>query len=514
MIWGSAFELVCAAKMSLFVLRKPEGHPVEIGAFRWGVTKIFLNSQISKSLALGLVAVLPVGLGAGCRAQEPQKSAAPEVPTSTIPHELDDYIARPEAAYKWEKIAPLPENEGSISGDPTKDLLLNGLAQGTKTQNLRLTSLQWQGGTWTHRLQIVKPAKMLYPDRALLIINYGEGSPEEEMIAKVAANTNGAPAAILYGVPNQPLFGLKEDALIAHTFVKYLETGDADWPLLFPMTKSAVKAMDAIGEFSEKEWGRKIDKFVVSGASKRGWTTWLTAAADKRVVGLVPMVYNNLNLARQMPHQLESWGAYSRSISDYTEQNLPAALQTPKGQYLSALVDPWTYRERLTIPKLIINSTNDSYWPLDALNLYRKDLPGETDVFYAPNAGHAMGGQELRIFGAASGWFRLLAAGKSVPQIRLTGSDDGKIKVGIQNGDLKIANARLWVARSATRDFRKSEWKSQKLKLSGDGETHIGAAQIEKGAADLPFTAVFAEADLPLEESLFPFRLSSDVYIW
>jgi PhoPQ-activated pathogenicity-related protein len=464
---------------------------------------------IQKALLLGACALLPVG----CRAQEPKPATA--APPATIPHELDDYIARPETVYKWEKMAPLPANEGSLTGDPATDFLLAGLTQGAQVQDLQLTSLQWQGGTWTHRLQIVKPAKMLYPDRALLIISYGNGSAEEATLAKVAANTNGAPAAILFGVPNQPLFGLKEDALIAHTFVKYLETGESDWPLLFPMTKSAVKAMDAISEYSEKEWGRKIDKFVVSGASKRGWTTWLTAAADKRVVGIVPMVYNNLNLGKQMPHQLESWGAYSRSISDYTEHDLPAALQTPRGQYLASLVDPWTYRERFTMPKLIINATNDSYWPLDAMNLYRAGLPGETNAFYAPNTGHSMGGQEMRVFGAASGWFRRLAMGRSVPQIKLTGSEKGEIKIEITGAkDEKISGARLWVARSATRDFRQAQWKSQKLAFDATGETRALTEQIEAAPAETPYSAAFAEIDLPMEGSFLPFRLSSDVFIW
>ena len=475
--------------------------------------------RISKLALLSLLAVLPVGCHAQEATQEPQIAAAPVAEISAeIPRELDDYIARPETVYKWEKMATQPvkpTKDGAVTGDATADLLIGGLAQGAQVQNLKLTSLQWQGSTWTHRLQIVKPAKMLYPDRVLLIITYGNGSAQEEMLAQVAANANSAPAAILYGVPNQPLFGLNEDALIAHTFVKYLQSGDADWPLLFPMTKSAVKAMDAISEFSQKEWHHKIDKFVVSGASKRGWTTWLTAAVDKRVVGMVPMVYNNLNLGKQMPHQLASWGAYSRSISDYTEQDLPAALQTPKGKYLSALVDPWTYRARFTMPKLIINAANDSYWPLDALNLYRADLPGQTDVFYAPNAGHSMGGQEMRVFGAASGWFRRLAEGKSVPQLQLKGSENGKINLEIKcAADEKIANARLWVARSKTRDFRQADWKSQKLKLEGEGQSRTSSQQIEKGAADTPFTAVFAEIDLPIADSLFPFRVSSDVYIW
>ena len=323
----------------------------------------------AKQTALCAVLFLPA---AGCQAQNPAQPPAQVVTPSAMqamPRELDEFIARPEPAYKWEKIAALPEEDGALTGDAMADLLLQTLGAGAEVTDLKLTSQEWQGAAWTHRLQVIKPVETKHPDTALLLITFGGGSLQETAVAKAMANLAGAPSAILYNVPNQPLFDLREDALIAHTLVKYLETGDANWPLLFPMTKSAVKAMDAIGEYTKQEWQTPVTKFVVTGASKRGWTSWLTAAADKRVAGIIPMVYNNLNLAKQMPHQLQAWGAYSKSISDYTEKDLPSALATPRGQYLAAMIDPWTYRSRFTMPKFIVIASNDSYWPLDALAL-------------------------------------------------------------------------------------------------------------------------------------------------
>jgi PhoPQ-activated pathogenicity-related protein len=117
-------------------------------------------------------------------------------------------------------------------------------------------------------------------------------------ILAAVANASGLPAAVVRQVPFQPMFGdLHEDGLIAHTFVEYTKTGDPTWPLLLPMVKSAVEAMNAATAQAQEHWGVEIDEFVVTGASKRGWTTWLSAAVDERVKGIVPMVIDMLSLA-------------------------------------------------------------------------------------------------------------------------------------------------------------------------------------------------------------------------
>ena len=106
-------------------------------------------------------------------------------------------------------------------------------------------------------------------------------------------------------VPNQPLFftdskdkGRSEDDLIAYTRVKYMATHDPNWLVRLAMVKSGVRAMDAMQEFLASDAGGKlkIDKFVVAGGSKRGWTTWLVGVVDPRVVAIVPMVIDALEL--------------------------------------------------------------------------------------------------------------------------------------------------------------------------------------------------------------------------
>jgi PhoPQ-activated pathogenicity-related protein len=287
------------------------------------------------------------------------------------PDELSKYIAKPEPAYAW-KLGDKAETDGGT------------------TVAIKMTSQTWQGITWEHDLQLFVPKGMTDPAGILLFNTGGVPSAFTAILGQEMARKVKAPVAILYGIPKQPLFGgKKEDALIAETFVQYLDTGDATWPLLFPMTKSVVKAMDTLQAYAKQEWKKEVKKFVVTGASKRGWTSWLTAATgDERVVGIAPMVIDTLNFGKQMPHQVEAYGKYSEMIKDYEERKLLPLPDTDAARELWLMVDPWAYRGKLQVPKLLIHGTNDPYWTQDALRLYWDDLPGQKHVRYVPNAGH------------------------------------------------------------------------------------------------------------------------------
>ncbi|CAF1149586.1 unnamed protein product [Rotaria sordida] len=59
---------------------------------------------------------------------------------------------------------------------------------------------------------------------------------------------------------------------------------------------SVVRAMDAIQQFLGQQNIIVPEEFVIGGASKRGWMTWTTAAVNnKRVIGAVPIVMDLLN---------------------------------------------------------------------------------------------------------------------------------------------------------------------------------------------------------------------------
>lgn len=362
--------------------------------------------------------------------------------------DLAGYVKKEDKSFEWK----LARNSTSKAGT---------------LYTLALTSQTWQGIVWKHDLVVYVPAGV-EPTETMFLWNTGgkAGATGLLMMTELAKRMN-APVAFLYGVPNQPLFeGKREDALIAETFVRYLKTKDGDWPLLFPMVKSVVRAMDALQAFAKQQWKKEVKGFVVSGASKRGWTTWLTGASDPRVKAIAPLVIDTLNMRVQLPHQLKSYGAYSRMIHDYTERKLVPMPDTPEAKKLWGMVDPWLYRAKLKMPKLILNGTNDPYWTQDALNLYWDDLEGPKWVSYVPNAGHGLEealpdgtknrDRALDVLGAFG---RAMIHGKEMPKLSWVIKEaDGATAVAVAS-DPRPREARLWTATAATRDFRKATWK-------------------------------------------------------
>lgn len=395
--------------------------------------------------------------------------------------DLLTYVNKPDPSFSWKLRAKIDHHQGTI-------------------YDLELVSQAWQGMTWKHQLQVYLP-KGVKPAATLFLWNQGgRASFSSITMAMDFARKIQAPVAFLYHVPNQPLLKKTEDALIAETFVRYLNTGDDDWPLLFPMVKSLVRAMDALQEFARQEWNVRITHFVISGGSKRGWTTWLTGVVDGRVKAIAPMVIDILNFQAQLPHQRRSFGKYSANIADYTRRGLVPIPDTASAKHLWAMVDPWIHRAKLSMPKLIINGTNDPYWAVDSLNLYWDDLPGEKWVLYVPNAGHFLrqkhgdGRQDnVRARNALAAFAHYQIHGKPMPRLQWRHHDNaGRLCLTVQCQPAPEA-ARLWLAQAPIRDFRKTRWIQQTAEIT-DNIVHATIDPPTLGCC-----AFFAELDFTMD---------------
>jgi PhoPQ-activated pathogenicity-related protein len=294
------------------------------------------------------------------------------------------------------------------------------------TYVLQMTSGAWRGSAevnqtlWQHYITIIEPPVVL-SDTAMLMVSGGSTGSTPDMatvgtlLLPFAAST-GSVVALIQAVPNEPLQFTgetrtrTEDAIIAYSYDKYMtgfakDKPDMTWPALLPMTRAAVRAMDSIQEFMDTgRPGRsvKINDFVVAGASKRGWTTWLTAAADNRVRAIIPIVIDVLNMDVQMEHHFNSYGFYSNAIQDYVQSKVFERFGKPEGDSLLKIVDPYEYLDRLTMPKFIANSTGDQFFLPDSSKFYFNDLvpnttlpngvkyPADTYLYYAPNTDHGL----------------------------------------------------------------------------------------------------------------------------
>jgi PhoPQ-activated pathogenicity-related protein len=390
----------------------------------------------------------------------------------------------------------------------------HGEAFGGRWRTCRLTSQMWKGTAWTHELSMFLPDKVRSAGRMMLWIDGGgeKSVPGDSvtlptkavgMIAAVA-NAAGLPVAVVRQVPFQPMFGdLREDGLIAHTFVEFTKTGDPTWPLLLPMVKSAVEAMTAASVQAHQHWDAPVEEFVVTGASKRGWTTWLSAAVDDRVKGIVPMVIDMLSLGEHLKLQIDSFGKMSEQLADYTSRGIEALFATPRGQELAEIVDPYSYRDRYTMPKVIALGTNDPYWPLEACNLYYDGLPGPRWLSYCPNAGHGL--PVFRVAAVVAAMGRHVAEIEPLPQVDWRFDNHAQGADCAVDFDVEPRRATLWTASSKTRDFRRAVWVSQPVPVDG-GSCRISLPPVGGG-----FSAGFVE--LEFDRDPLPLMLTSGINV-
>ena len=362
---------------------------------------------------------------------------------------LDTYVHRPDPHFAYKLVS-------TDEGDDWTGYVLE------------LTSQQWRSpeevdrAIWKHWLIIIRPEKV-EKDTAMLLIGGGSNRDRKRppragdaLLRQLAAATHSVTAKLLM-VPNQRVKfadnerSMAEDTIIAYTWDKFLRTGDAEWLLRMPMTKSAVKAMDAMQMFcASEEFGRaEINDFVVAGASKRGWTTWTTTAVDRRVTACIPMVIDLLNIIPSFEHHWAVYGFWAPAINDYVNFHIMDWMQTPEYRALMKVVEPYSYRDRLTMPKYLVNAAGDQFFLPDSWRFYLDDLLGPTYIRYVPNAGHGLNADAAR---GISAFYHGIVVGDDLPEYEWAFVDDNTVRVTTPDTPVKVT---LWQATNPeARDFR------------------------------------------------------------
>ncbi len=416
---------------------------------------------------------------------------------------LDRYVNAPDPNYKFEVVRTIP---GPGYTAYVVDL----------TSQAWLTEKEVNRTVWKHWLTIVKPDKLEH-NKAFLFISGGSNRDQtpqrpDAFVAAIATQT-GTVAAELRMVPNQPLSfhgesRLRgEDSLIAYGWKKFLEGESEQWLARLPMTKSAVRAMDTITAVVEKNGGKKVDQFVVMGGSKRGWTTWTTGAVDKRVVAIVPAVIDMLNMVPSFVHHWQVYGFWAPAINDYVEHDIMKYSGTKRYGEMLKVVEPYEYRDRLTMPKYMVNAAGDEFFIPDSSQFYFKELKGEKYLRYVPNAKHSLSGSDARE--SVGAFYSMIVNNRPRPKFDWRIEKSGTITVKVTD---KPTEVKLWQATNPEgRDFRLDKigkaYKPTVLTETKPGVYSASVPKPEKG-----FTAFFVELTYPSGIS-YPLKVTTGVKV-
>jgi PhoPQ-activated pathogenicity-related protein len=448
------------------------------------------KSRLTFGAILFAAALVLAGCNQNAKTTSPNEKNSTETSNAEQRTALDEYVARPDTNYSFHLVSSHP-------------------GKGYTTFVLEMTSQKWlttnevDRPIWKHWMILVKPDKV-NSTKSLLFISGGHngGKPPtsgDPHLAQIAVATKSV-VTELHMIPNQPLVFAgeterrSEDSIIAYTWDKFLRTGDPKWPARLPMTKAAVRAMDTVTAFcSSPEAGNiKVDKFVVAGGSKRGWTTWTTAAVDKRVIAIVPIVIDMLNIVPSMLHHYAAYGFWSPAVGNYTAFHIMDWMGTPQFKALMKIVEPYEYRQRFTMPKFLINSTGDQFFLPDSSQFYFKDLPGVKYLRYVPNTDHSLSGSDAYV--TLKAIYNAVLYDLPLPKFSWTLEKDGSIHVTTET---KPSVVKLWQATNPNaRDFRLEtlgpKYESTVLDDQGGG-VYIGKVpEPAKG-----WTAFFVELTFP-----------------
>jgi len=391
---------------------------------------------------------------------------------------LWDYVHTDDGAFSWYDTGVVIE---STFDNVTK-------SGGWRGYLLNVTSQKWltpadfagpYGHVWTHQVLVIIPEVLNYPDAAAMWItgNDNDGTPnsapdptdEDVLVCASLAVTVGTVCSVLWQIPNAPIVftsdperkGRSEDAAVAWTWRQFMlnHPTQPEWVLYFPMAKAGIKAMDATTAFVANKTKQTIGRWVTAGASKRGATTWLTGAVDKRIIGIVPIVFDALNFKATVDNMWRTLGNWTFAFTDYRDANVTKYLNDGSNymDILASAIDPLVYKENLTMSKLVVDSTGDEFFQVQDDSTWWGQLPGESLRVMMDNAEHSCATGALYLITAAETWYRALLDSSPRPSFNWTmdaGTGAITIKVYGPMQPVSVVNRMTTTLDGYRRDFR------------------------------------------------------------
>lgn len=253
---------------------------------------------------------------------------------------------------------------------------------------------------WTHIVSIYIPKGVVKTNNPILYVDSGNEKKNNEVNFENIAINTASIVIKLAQVPNQPLSfsnaeNLSEDQLVAYTWKLYLDNPNENktTPLHLPMAMSIIRTLDLFQkEFTGTDY--RIDKFIVSGASKRGWAAWLATIADQRIAAIIPIVIDIYNINAQFSKLNKVYANHwPVALYPYYKIDLYKFIDTENFKTLMQITDPLAYKNtpkknQLNIPKYIVSASGDDFFLPDSIFDIYKEIPGINYFRYIPNSSH------------------------------------------------------------------------------------------------------------------------------
>ena len=206
-------------------------------------------------------------------------------------------------------------------------------------------------------------------------------------------------------------------------------------------------------------------------------------------------------------HHYRAYGFWASAIGAYQASGIMRWAGTTQFAALLKIEDPYAYRDRLTMPKFMINSAGDQYFLPDSSQFYFDGLVGEKYLRYVPNTNHSLKGSDAPE--SAFAFYEAIVAGRPRPRFSWSFEPDGSIRV---KADTKPTAVAMWqAANPVARDFRLEAigpaYRSSALEERGDGVYIAKPPEPAQG-----WVAYFIELTFP-SGGLSPFRFTTGVRV-
>jgi len=185
------------------------------------------------------------------------------------------------------------------------------------------------------------------------------------------------------------------------------------------------------------------------------------------------MVIDILNMPVNLDYQMKVWNKYSEQIEDYVKIGIPQTVNTKEGKAINEMIDPYSYRKKLTMPKMLIMGTNDEYWTVDAIKHYIGQIPGDNHIHYVPNVGHDLG-DKRQALQALNAFFGTTLTKQPYPICEWTVSTTKTgVNLTIKTTSDKLEDVTIWSANSTDMIFQNEKWSGKSLGIKNEATVSV-----------------------------------------